>query len=365
MNFETLLANSKVASRSSGKGLIAQLLDIVRLRMGSSQLGADDYYLYQLHDQRFSFRDKTQFLGWRRSQDIDRILNSDDWRIYANDKVKFSEAMTAAGLRTPRIHAVFSDSGLTLSGARLLETEEQVRDFFTGNEIYPAFCKPVHGTYGRGGFSALAVDPENGTLTIGDGTTRTLSEVAQQFSEKWAEGYIVQELLTPHSAVEMLIGERLSSLRIVVLQTEQGPQIHRAVWKLPVGHNMSDNFMHGQLGNLIASVEPHSGAVTYVMGMQDDALVEILRHPDTNTNLSGLSVPLWPEIESFCKQASTLFPGLAMQHWDIAICPDGPVALEVNVEGSVDLHQLAGRKGFFDESIQRLIRQHRATSATA
>ena len=46
-----------------------------------------------------------------------------------------------------------------------------------------------------------------------------------------------------------------------------------------------------------------------------------------------------------------------MQHWDIAICPEGPIALEVNVEGSVDLHQLASRKGIYDEYLQNVMRQ--------
>jgi hypothetical protein len=49
-------------------------------------------------------------------------------------------------------------------------------------------------------------------------------------------------------------------------------------------------------------------------------------------------------------------PGLRLQHWDIALSVAGPVILEVNVEGSMDLHQLAGARGVWDAELREALR---------
>ena len=63
----------------------------------------------------------------------------------------------------------------------------------------------------------------------------------------------------------------------------------------------------------------------------------------------------WSETVDYCVRAAKLFSGLRLQHWDIAICPEGPIALEVNVEGGVDVHQLAGRRGFLDRDLKKIL----------
>ena len=52
-----------------------------------------------------------------------------------------------------------------------------------------------------------------------------------------------------------------------------------------------------------------------------------------------------------CLEAASAYPGLRLQNWDIAIGEKGPVILEVNVEGSMDLHQLAGGRGILDGAL--------------
>jgi len=358
MDIKTLLKNAHFTFQKTGKSLHSQFYELIWLRLGLSKLGADDYYLYKLYDDSlYSFKDKTQFIGWRTSMKIDKALNHDESRVFANDKLEFSMKMSNAGLRTPKILAVFNEDNIPISSVNQLSTTDEASTFLRMKNIYPVFIKPVHGTYGRGGFSAITVCTSNSTLKIGDGSQRSISEVIDQFKQKWAKGYIIQELLTPHSEVVSLIGQRLSSLRVIVILTHGKPHIFRAVWKLTAGRNMSDNFMHGKLGNLIANVNPENGNVTNVTGMRDGKMVPMNTHPDTGANLTGISVPLWTDVVEYCKQSSSLFPGLKMQHWDIAICPEGPIALEVNVEGSVDLHQLASRKGIYDEYLQNVMRQ--------
>lgn len=360
MNLRSILDNARSVSKNNRKLVIFQLYELLRLRLGASKLGADDYYLYELYDDnRYTFSDKSEFLGWRVSSEVDQVLNSDDWRIFANDKVQFHMKMAESGFRTPKIIALFNDNNPPESSINLLTTPEEAREFLLNNDIYPVFMKPVHGTYGRGGFSAVSVCKNSSNIQLGDGSIKSISGIVNQFREKWAKGYIIQELLTPHPEVEALVGRRLSSLRVIVLRIKDRPHIFRVVWKLPTGRNMSDNFMHGELGNLIANVNPQDGVVTNIVGKVDGRVSETNTHPDTGRDLSGISVPLWPEVVKYCEHASDLFSGLSMQHWDIAICTEGPVALELNVEGSLDLHQLAAQKGVYTEFLKNTIQQNR------
>ncbi|MCB1674885.1 MAG: hypothetical protein KDI01_01250 [Halioglobus sp.] len=333
--------------------------DILRLRLGPTKLGADDYFLYRLWDDaRYSFDAKREFVGWRLSRELDRCLNENASRKYANDKLEFARAMRAAGLATPEIRAIYSERSPGLEGAVLLSDRAQSTAFLQDSGLYPVFMKPVHGTYGRGGFSALSWDAPTQRIVLGDGSSKSPAQVAEDFTQVWAHGYIVQELLRPHPEVVAVVGERLSSLRVIVLLIAGEPRVFRAVWKLPTGRNMSDNFMHGELGNLIANIVIQTGRIDSAVGMRNGRTEAIPQHPDTAVALTNLKVPLWDEVTEYCKKAAQLFPGLRMQHWDIALTPDGPVALEVNVEGSMDLHQLAGGGGVYNATLKSLQQEH-------
>lgn len=117
---------------------------------------------------------------------------------------------------------------------------------------------------------------------------------------------------------------------------------------------MTDNFMHGETGNLIACVDITTGRISNAVTCTEGITVVVERHPDTGARLSNNEVPMWEEVKKLVTAGATLFPGLRMQHWDVALCPDGPVALEVNVEGSMDLHQIAGFKGINDKTMKSI-----------
>lgn len=343
-------------SKATQKSFFSQILEILKLRFSHNRLGPSEYYLYRLYDDSsYSFIQKAEFAGWRYSQYLDQRFNDDRWRIFANDKHVFYSMMEAHGLAYPHVVALFDQNKkAALKQSRLLDSIQAARNFLQDPAIYPLFFKPVSGTYGRGAFSAISYDRETDAIRMGNGESIPLDNVLEMFQEKWARGYIMQKLLEPHPEVAALVGKRLSSLRIIVLLTSDGPAIFRAVWKLPTGRNMSDNFMHGETGNLIADVNLSTGLIGHAVTGVGANLRRVENHPDTGNPLSNSRVPLWEETRKLVTAGASLFPGLRMQHWDVALCPDGPVALEVNVEGSLDLHQLAGSKGIRDETMRRL-----------
>ena len=75
---------------------------------------------------------------------------------------------------------------------------------------------------------------------------------------------------------------------------------------------------------------------------------EIDLHPDTRKALTGFAIPNWKETMDLCAKAASLLPGIRLQSWDIALCAGGPVIVEVNASGGMDLPQHAFRRGFYE-----------------
>jgi hypothetical protein len=118
---------------------------------------------------------------------------------------------------------------------------------------------------------------------------------------------------------------------------------------------MIDHFTSRSTGNLIGAVNTENGYVsTTVKGTGFFRIVQS-RHPDTNVELTRRYLPDWNQAKEMCLFASSALPGLRIQHWDLALSQNGPVVLEVNVEGSLNSHQVAAQRGIYDEVFRNLI----------
>lgn len=350
-NVRNYLAMAGQARAQSGVGVMRQWAEILGLRFGESQLGVSEYYNYRLFDRRLSDDDRRQFAGYRRESRVDRLLNKDYWRAVANDKLVFYAALRGLGFPYPRVRAVCHPVGRFFPDATDIRTADELRRFLSETS-YPIFLKPIHGSFGRGACSADAFDAAQDALVLGNGKTWSLHEAAATMLAPATAGYIVQDLVEPHAAIREFCRATASSVRMVVVHGPRGTEVFRCAWKIPVGRNMSDNFMHGASGNLLAAVDPVSGRVQRVITGPGLGLREVERHPDTGQALRDTVLPNWGQMRDICLSAATCFPGLRLQNWDVAIGQSGPVILEVNVEGSMDLHQLAGGRGILDQTLR-------------
>ena len=50
-------------------------------------------------------------------------------------------------------------------------------------------------------------------------------------------------------------------------------------------------------------------------------------------------------------RAAQAVPGLPLQAWDIALCPNGPVLVEANIGGDVNLPQIASGDGIMNDRL--------------
>jgi hypothetical protein len=135
-------------------------------------------------------------------------------------------------------------------------------------------------------------------------------------------------------------------VRLVVALGKDRAEIFHAIWKIPAGDNAADNFW--RTGNMLGLVDVDSGEVVCaVHGVGVDHR-EVDTHPDTGATIVGTMLPDWQAAKALCLKHGEALSDIKLQAWDIAMCPAGPVIMEVNIGGDLNLPQLAAGAGMLD-----------------
>ena len=354
MLIRELFRQISLAQSQFGKPAWRQLMEMAQLAVAPGRLRPSEYFDYGLFDDgRFTMADRRLFVGYKASARIDAKLNSKTSRILSLDKLVFYMALHGLGLPIPKIYAITHPSGRYCGLAKCCSSEEEILELLADQSIYPFFSKPIFGSFGRGAHSVLGYDPINRQLSLARGDHLPADVFCSEMLEiivsrrKLLSGNIIQEALRPHRRIEALCGPNISGIRVVILMEDGKPRVTDAVWKITTGDNYVDNFSEGKLGNMIGRVDLDSGEVTRVQSGFGLDMRENPRHPDTSKVLVGNILPDWEDLLDICLKATSVAPELRFQHWDIALTDRGPVILELNVRGGLDIVQLAPQSGFY------------------
>ena len=358
--------------RETGKGVLAQAIEILRLHRGPGRLSPSEYFLLGLYaDDRFDFAAKHAFIGYKGERDLHRRMNNPGWWALSWDKLIFYSLLRAAGVPHPPIAAIFDPKGRFLAGVPTFRERRSLADFLLYEADLPLFVKPSHGVYGRGTTTILASDPATRTVTTHRGQ-ETVEAFIDNLDVDHSDGQIFQQRIRPHPQVMATCGDRPSSVRMLAMVTRAGVTPVHAVWKIPTGTNIIDNFQHGRSGNLLGAVDVADGRVKRVVGMTEDGRIqERSIHPDTGQALPGLHLPEWSDLTALAEAGGRLLPRYRVLHFDIALTDEGPALLEVNLSGDCDLHQIASGQGLMGPLFHRALQdceterqhEHRAKAA--
>jgi hypothetical protein len=339
-----------------GKSFLQQIIEIFQLAIGSRRLGVSEYYELGIFDDRvFAPVQKLNCVGWRASAAIDKRLNDDYWRATANDKVLNYALLQQYGLPMPETVATFSKQHRRIGKEHSLVTEHELEMFLTNDMQFPVFIKPIHGTYGRGTFLLVAFEVAGRHFVDSQGKKVAMDELMRSCLIPQFGGMLFQKCLQPHTDVEAWVGATTSCVRVIVALSALGPTVHMAFWKVARAHNITDNFHMGATGNLLAWVNKNTGRIERVVSGMWPHGEGVTHHPDTKQVLLGQTLPDWPQAIAMCLSAATCFPGLKLQHWDVAFCQGGPVLMELNTEADLGVPQFLGGTPFVDETIGSML----------
>jgi hypothetical protein len=336
-----------------GKSPWSQVREIWRLRYGAGKLRPDEYYYYGLYDdRRFSFADKTRFVGRSIQDRIIRQCNIAEWWFIAHDKLVCYGLLAGLGLPVPQTRTLYQADGRFAAVPAFTESAALAAHLRSGMR-YPFFGKPVAGIRSIGVAAVERYDACGDTLVFMGGRTLALDGFVKELEVYRKQGYLFQEMLRPHPEIATLCGPRVSTVRLIVLLEDGEPAVFHALWKIPVGANPADNFWRP--GNLLAALDATDGRVTRVIQGTGADQLELDRHPDTEQPLIGAMLPDWTALTGLCLKAAKALPGLRMQAWDIALTDRGPVLVEVNIGGDFNLPQLAHATGLMDERFRAFL----------
>ena len=233
-----------------------------------------------------------------------------------------------------------------LEGVRTLSGQDAVADFLGDPGAFPLFAKPIDGKYSLNVISADGLDAATGDVQFHGLPAMSGQELAKRMAG-YEPGYLLQRRLAPHPAIAGAFGDHLWSVRILVLLTGDGPQVHRAAAKIPTGVNPADNYWRA--GNLLAAVDLGTGELRRVVRGTGAGLTVNPEHPDSAAPIVGFLLPHWQQALDLVRRAAVLLPSIRTQSWDVALAPK-PTLLEVNCGGDLSLPQLAWGQGVLDES---------------
>jgi len=309
---------------------------------------------YDLLDPAFSDELLEHVLSRQELIELDKRYVVGSYLCLTSDKTVFYSVCRAAGLPIPELIAVFDrPRGWTCDGATPQTPEEWYEVFARLPEHF--VIKPALGLQGFG-FAAYHRD---GDRFLGnDGRPRTSVELHDDLlaigkQNLFAGGYshhslrlrdgshkvILQERLRPHREIaEMTGSSALSTCRVTTLVGDDGePSVLATALRVVVGTNATDNFVHGDNGNLWASVDEVEGRISDAFGLAPDGrrLERRNRHPTTGIELTDFRIPRWDEVKSLALRLALTFRPHAMVSWDIAVTDRVVAVIEGNVGGQM------------------------------
>jgi hypothetical protein len=351
-----LIRHATAVKRQNKKPYWRQLLEIARLATGKQRLSPSEYYeLGVFDDAAYTASQKLDCVGWRASAQIDRRLNHRYWRAAANDKLLNYALLQHFGFPIPRTQACYSPLGRHIGPEQRPRSRQELEDFLRTGLTFPAFIKPIHGSYGRDTFLLESFDTAHDRFVDARGKVVPLGNLLDTCTNSQFTGMLFQDCLRPHPQVRALVGNTTSCVRVIVAVPPTGPEVHLAFWKIARAHNITDNFCMGETGNLLAWVDKQSGTVERVVtGLWPDGRA-VTQHPDTGQTILGTTLPDWQAAMTMCLAAAVHFPGLKLQHWDVAFCEDGPVLMELNTEADLGVPQYLGQAPFINQTIRDML----------
>jgi hypothetical protein len=347
----------RFARKQAGKSYLSQIREMYGLSRGLGKISAHDYYYYNLYDDRkHKAEEKRRFLSDRIHPRIINACCDVHWWGMADDKLMAYALLNDLGVAVPKTIAAYHPGTRYCGKVPTLRNEGALARFLKDGAAYPFFAKKIGGVASYGAYLVDSLEADRQMLMLGDGRRLSADAFARNIAANGDDGYLFQEVLQPHPTVRAVCGERVSTIRVIVIVHPTGPEIIHTVWKIPAVGNIADNFW--RVGNMLAAVDLDSGVVSRCVRGVGPQQTEIESHPDTGHAIKGFGLPHWENLQRLCLEGANLFHKLRYQSWDIALCASGPVAVEVNTGSSFLLSQVATDKGFLDDRFAAFLRNN-------
>jgi hypothetical protein len=356
-----LAATLRVITTKHGKAYQRLLLDLAKASFGPGRLSYDEFIGLRLFDDAWvAGADISQFVGLDAERRIWMAANNNsEWWGLMRNKLAVTTLLGGYGFPVIPTLALYSDT-TCMRGFPILRDPRALGEYLRGSHDYPLFGKPMDSQRSLGSIGLDAYDSDSDSLLTGAARGIRVDDFAAAVAEHYGSGYIFQRRISPHADALAAVGNRLATVRAITILTGEGPQLLRALWKIPAGDNVADNFW--RTGNLLATLDLDNGRVVRVVRGTGLALEEVTHHPDTGAALVGIEVPNWREIVSLALEAASTLPEVPLIGWDMAAIDSGALIVEPNFTPDFFMTQLADRRGMLDSRFTAFLQARKAAA---
>jgi len=274
-----------------------------------------------------------KYISRKKMTKLQESINPISWTPLVRDKGIFYRYCMVLGIPIPKLYAIFckSTAGWSHKGSILTSQDDWKR--FLGMEIPPEFViKPTLGSFGRGLNIYSRID---GEFIDTFGKSYTAEDIYETISSTpQYDSFVIQERLESHPALVQLSGTKfLQTVRITTfVDANSLCHILHAFFKPIMRHNVTDNFKHGQSGNMQDEVSLDDGVLKSAVMLEPNGsgIKTVSAHPKTGVSFEGFQLPLWVEACGLAKETALKFLPMRTIGWDVALTPNGPIILEGN-----------------------------------
>lgn len=192
---------------------------------------------------------------------------------------------------------------------------------------FDLFCKPQRGLGAKG--TAVFRHRDRDQFVDANGVSLPLSGIEGALQKRGVP-MLVQKKLANHPAIADLARDSLLTVRVITCRNEKDePEVCLAMLRLlAVLEDDRTDLPDGEYGT---PIHLETGVLGMLVG--DDMRSSAFRsamHPVTGCAVVGRVLPQWAEVKALALALHEALPHRVLIGWDLAVTPDGPVALEGN-----------------------------------
>lgn len=324
---------------------VASIIRFLKARYGAGQLSSNEFMQFGLHKPEVTSAQIARYAGKRSQQAFNKIYNDNTWQAVAKHKMLFDSVMKGAGQPIPETIAVYDSKGRG-AGYKVINDIIALEAFISDPKNLPMFCKPTTGLLSIGSFRIDSA--KKGKLLINGSHKIASSEVCSYMHKLSPKGYLLQKVLAPNKKLAKLNGNAIASVRFVVLNNPKQAEIHSCVLKLPAPKEVADNFWRS--GAILCAISTKTHKISRAVMNAGEAFLSVETNPVTGEKIVGFKMPDFEKAMNTVLEAARFLPGIRVQSWDVAFTENGPVLLEVNYGGDLNLSQLASGEGIMNKA---------------
>ncbi|MBE6039142.1 MAG: hypothetical protein E7218_08120 [Anaerofustis stercorihominis] len=175
-------------------------------------------------------------------------------------------------------------------------------------------------------FVAKIIDSDGGR-GVSKYITSLIEDMGGLYDEfQRTRAYIVETTVQQHQAMSALNPSSVNTIRVYTIYRADEDKVYIPYAFVRIGREgFTDNYSNG---GMTSKLDLDTGRIMFPCSDKNGTVYE--KHPITQTEFVGYTIPMWQEIIHMCKKAAKVIPQVGYVGWDVAVGEESPLFIEGN-----------------------------------